>query len=343
MHKDGILTSPLMADSRERDQIRLEEESVALGIERYRMAREATIKRGDGGSIKPVDRLVAYWFDNIARACRKERRAVERGLAAPNRHIYGPVLAQIDPEHAAVIVLREAFSRLLERHGGMKFVKFSYSLGRAIIAEANAKLAREVDRKQWERAKEDGSQEAKNYALHYSFSAMTKNARRLTPARINWWANKSLDDNWCNNIVCARLGAWLAWHLVDKCVLPAHDGEDIPGFKHSLRKSKKRTIGWISLGYAARQVIADGDARRQILRPRYMPMIMPPCSWVESDGTPRDGGYVKIKPPLIASSSRLSRKLIVEHDMEVPLRGLNAINAPARRINRDILELVDGV
>lgn len=97
MHKDGILTSPLMADSRERDQIRLEEESVALGIERYRMAREATIKRGDGGSIKPVDRLVAYWFDNIARACRKERRAVERGLAAPNRHIYGPVLAQIDP------------------------------------------------------------------------------------------------------------------------------------------------------------------------------------------------------------------------------------------------------
>lgn len=348
MNRGGILAEPLMADTEIREQIQIEEESIALGLERYRNAREAAIKRGDAGSLKPVERLVVYWLRSVERATAREQRDVRRGRAAPHRHIYGPVLLLIKPDKAALIGLQTALGMLVERPTGEKFTKVAYAIGRDIVAEANADLCRQLDKRRWDevhamRADPDISEaeaeEARKDALHGSFSAMTRNVKRLTPAKINWWAKRNLDQTYCNRVVCVQLGSWVLWNLINTTELPAVDGGGLAGIVHFYRQHKNKRVGCVRLGEAAWDVIRDGDARRSFLRPRFLPMVTPPLPW--SDG--QAGGYVRLRPPFVVTQQPLHRRLMAEHDLGDVFRAINAINAPGRRINRRMLEAVERI
>lgn len=338
-HTHEPLTERLIHNSDIAEQIKIEDECIENGVRRYRKLRQQAVDRGEGAMLKPVERLLVFWMHPMVTEIRREKKEILRGKPGVGRNICGPVYLLIDAERMAFIALYEAMSMLMKHPNDTKFSALAYKIGRGILAQINADSLRESDRKMWDEVKakkgEEGYEEARADALNMSFSALTRRVKKLTPDRVNWWANRHLDEPLTERKVCMSLGSWILWKLIVNGTLPQKGGGELPGLTHSIRMFRGKRLGFVSLTKWAHDVIKDGDRKREVLRPRYQPMIVQPYPWSKDS----HGGYVKLRPPLIIDQKPLHRALLKDADLTDVFASINAIDSQGYRVNTAILDV----
>ena len=347
------LHSPLLEDSGIQRQIKRETESIRQGVLAYRDMVNTTTARGDASGLVPVQRLMAHWYKPLRKAIQLEqRRCYMHGNDGEGknygRDVYGPALRLLKSDYIATILMGNVMQELLLEPAGVKFTKVAYGVGRDILAEANLQLLRQDHRAMSGELKTimkhmpAGEKMAFRRENMTNYERLTKMCSRLHSRRVNWWAKKTLEDPVWSRRVCSTMGAALIWHLVMTASC-ANYGEDeiVPAVLREQRwesngRKKARSIGYLVLTNECMNIIDDGHVRREIMRPKYVPMAAPPVRW-EKDR----GGYYVTKTPLVARTCRERGDLIdaSEEKMQPFFDGVDALNSVPVQINPFILEV----
>jgi len=308
----NVLTAPLLGDSILNDQIILETEAVAAGVRRYRHLAAQAVGRGDGASLKPAERLLLHWLDPLVEAIRVDQRGIRRGEPDVGRGVHGPALLLLDPERLAVITVHEALGACMAEPSGVVFTAIAYATGRAVFAEASLDILTRDHRA--------------------SLLELTAKVRRLSPGRINHWANKTLEDPIWSRRASVHVGVRLLWLLVGIASAAPNDEEFALAFHHRVRRvGKNRKKAFLVLSDRAAKIIDAGHSVRELMRPRYLPMLVQPYPWQTKGDVP--GGYVRIRTPFISKPTQSQKAALAAADLTKVYDGLNAVGATAWRIN----------
>lgn len=307
-------------------QIALETQAVEDGVQAYhRLAAEA-VERGDGASLKPAERLMLHWFEPLVEAIRQEQRECRNGEAGTGRAVYGPVLVAVDAKKTAVIVLHEAISRCMQQPSGVLVSELAYAIGLGIVAEASLDLLKDANKD--------------------SYKDLTARVKSLTPAKVRHWTNKNLNDPIWNRRVCSHLGAALLWLLQGSVSIGGWDEETWKvAFRHSRRRisNSRKAKSFFTMDRDAHRAIEDGHGVRQFLRPRHLPMIVKPFPWQKDKhggSGAIEGGYAKIRTPLISKIRPCQRAAVSAANMDMTMEAVNAVSAPPWKVNHSIAAIV---
>ncbi|MFA4972338.1 MAG: DNA-directed RNA polymerase [bacterium] len=308
----------LLDDSIFAEERKAERAAVDGGVARYRLLAKRATDRGDGASLKPVERLMLYWHTRLTAAISKERTSWRRGTPGPNRQQYGPYLDDLRPAEWAVIALHETLSRCMIYPHGARLYLICLDIGRAAAAEI---VIRTLRRKN-----------------HEAFASVKRRLKhRSHPKLVTQIARKITDGVWTLPIQ-VKVGAALFELVQASCYLPLEDGTPTPVFVKGMRSlnthfgCRGRRALIISLAPEALKVIEEGHLQRQFLHPRYQPMLVQPMMWSKG----QSGGYVEL--PMTA----IKRAALTGAPEPPPLvyDGINALNRCPWRVNRTILPVV---
>ena len=290
-----MLNQGLLEGTDVQAQIELEMDSVREGVRQYHRMVEAAVGRGDGAAIKAAERMLALWFQDMTEAIADEHRAAKkrRKFNEPEgrtgSEVSDPVLLQLKPEPLALIAMHHILGRVMQAPSkGVPFTSLCHSLGTAVIAEVCAQFGRETGDDTWKE-------------LH-------RRARRIDASLVRKWHRQNHDDPVWEKRVCIAVGARLAWLFVSVAVLPGREPDDEwqAAVLHSRVRGPKRTVGILRGTPRLWEVIEEGHLARQHLRPRHVPMIIPPLDWSAEE----TGGYVRTRTPMVARMTRTQRKAI---------------------------------
>lgn len=315
----NLTVGTVLQDTKMAEQIELEIEAIQRGVQRYRRLASEAERRGDAAALKPIERLLVYWYPDLVQAIQVEQEAVKAGKSGPGRSIGGPLVAACPAEAAAVITMHTLLGRTVANNTGDLLLKVAYAVGNGLVAELHAEQIRSNDSADWEK--------------------LDNRFRRLTAARVNAWAKKSLEDHLWRRKACVAAGSSLI-HLASEICLLKNDKEEWEkAFVHESQWRDRKRKGVIRLSDWAFEKIEDGHLFRQHLRPRFMPMVVKPFSW-SSD---QDGGYVKVRTPLISKPANEQIRAFKESDTDQVFEGLNAISRVGWRVNPRILEVAEKI
>lgn len=304
-----LTVGQIFQGSRYEDQLKLETESIHAGVAKYRKLAKEAVDRGDGASLKPAERLLVFWHEPILKAIREEQRLIARNAPGLGRGLYGPVIWGLDADRIALITLHEMVSKTMAAPAdGVLLVHLAYSIGNAVVAEIHADMLRSDHRADW--------------------NELDRRFKNMNVGRVNAWAKKTLEDSMWSRRVCTHAGAMLI-NLASKTCSIGYEEWD-PAFIHDKRWRDNQKKGVVILSDKAFDIIEDGHAFRQFLRPRYAPMVIPPCAW--EDGA--EGGYVKVRTPFISKPSSDQQEELKTADLTQIYDGLNALNAVPWQISR---------
>lgn len=297
----------ILQGSRYEDQLKLETDSIHAGVARYRKLAQEAVDRGDGASLKPAERLLVFWHEPLVKAIREEQRLIARNAPGLGRGLYGPVIWSLDADRVALVCLHEMVSKTMAVPGnGVLLVHLAYAIGNAIVAEVHADMLRADHQADWK--------------------ALDKRFKNMNVGRVNTWAKKTLEDSMWSRRVCTHTGALLI-DLASKTCSIGYDEWD-PAFIHEKRWRDNQKKGVVMMADKVFDIIEDGHAFRQFLRPRYSPMLIPPCPWEPG----AEGGYIKVRTPFISKPSRDQQEALKATDLSKVFDGLNAINSVPWRV-----------
>jgi DNA-directed RNA polymerase len=296
----------------------LEAEAVEEGVRRYYEQVQSAVARGDGASVKPAERLMIHWFSPVRREIVKEQGFIRQGRPAPHRSTYGPVIHLVDPSIIATIGIREVLSHCLAGDGEATVAKVAYAIGNAIIAHLHSEqLRRDPDRKE-------------------AFAKMVMRIRNMNPCKINQFVRMSMDEHYWSIRIATKVGVRVLWAVIEASV--AGDYGDPKAKAAFLYRCGTKKSARVVMTQEAWDLIRDGHATRQFLRPEYLPMLCQPAEWQfdPKDGTLIEGGYYRIRTPLMSHPTRRQREAFAIHKPQTVLDGLNALCATRFRINRRV-------
>lgn len=323
MKPSSTATERITTGSVIEEEIKLETQAAREGAAHYRRLADAAIRRGTGASLKPAERLLIHWFPATVAAIKEEQRGIRRGEPDIGRDIYGRVLVMIDAERAAVVTMHECISHCMTDYRGIPISRLSYSIGRAIFAEINFDNFRESYREQ--------------------LKLLERRVRAFTPCNVNWWAKKTMDDPVWERRVCTHLGTRLIWLLMSVAsTTPYTDEYDFtPAFEHKRVWVKKhKSLAVLRISDSASAIIDEGHEKRQYMRPKYPPMIVPPYAWKHDN----EGGYARIRTPFISKPSKTQKSVIADASkagkLDTVYKCLNAVNATPWHINTNIVDIM---
>lgn len=306
------------SDSLLTEQIEMEVDATAKGVERYRRLAYDAVDRGDGASLKPAERLLVHWYDPLVTAVRDELRLIMSGKPGAGRAIYGPVMLQLDSERMAVIAMHELLSRCMGEYNGTLLVQASYAIGNAVIAEIHHDEMRRNHKAELE--------------------DLDRRFKRITASRVNCWAKKTLADPKWSRKVCVHLGTRLIDLVIGIATVKGYQDEWTPAFEHKKVWREGQKKGVVKLSDEADKVLESGHIYRQHLRPRFQPMICEPWPWSADQG---HGGYLQLRPPLVSKPRAEQTRAIKNANMDVVYEAVNALNATAWQINPMILDAME--
>lgn len=330
-------TSGLLGGSIYDEQIKIEQQANDEGVARYnRLAKEA-IERGDGASLKPAERLLLYWFQPIVDGVRADQKAIASNGHDVGIHIWGPVIANVDAEKLAVIALHEVISQCMKQ-GEVLTVELANHIGRGVYAELNMAAMREQDkdtRKRRTERLESGEPKKTVYAQERELVAdLDRRFRSVTPGRVNWFAKKTLADAHWNKQVCTHVGTRLLWHVLEAVQVTPNGSLSLA---QQFRKAMKGKAKYhVKLEQWVIDTIDAGHDMRKTMRPRYLPMIVPPYAWSDD----AQGGYIQTRTPFVSKPTRDQKEALEKADLSSVNQALTAISGVAWRINRRILEVM---
>ena len=324
------LSEPLLAGTLLEDEIRLETRAIEEGVIRYRDLVNMAIRRGDGAGLKPAERLLAHWFEVVSHLIQTELDDFRAGRPGVGRTIAGPVLSCLPAQSLAVIVMHTCTSACMDpsRTEENRIVRLASSVGSAVYAEIHARMARRIKVTIRHRNGRD-----REYGLQ---SLMLSRFRRATPARVNWYAKKHLADPLVSIVSRTQAGATLIRCLIEGASDRDYSEAFSPAFEREFVRRKGKTHGVLRLSARAMSLINEGHERRQYLRPRYLPMIVPPYRWSET----AQGGYVHIRTPLLSKPTQEQKIALAQADLSGVYDAIDALGGVAWRIDAWLLGVV---
>ena len=310
----------LVIGSRLEQQVQLEVEAIRKGVKRYRKLVEEATARGEAASLKPVERLIAYWFPEMVREIEREQEAIRAGKSGQRRGQYGPLVLTLDAERVAVVTLHTLLSRCLLNPSGDLAVRNFYAIGNALVAEIHADFMRK-DRT-------------------IDFGKIERRYRRMTPTRINRYAKRVLQDPVWTRRGCVHAGAALA-KIATHCCLVARavkgkPDEYVPAFEHVKVWHNRQLTGAMRITETASEIIEDGHDFRSTLRPRFLPMVVQPYPW--KPDVP--GGYIRVRTPMIAKPTQEQTDAIGESDCSDLFEAINALSSTEWVLNQKVLKVM---
>jgi DNA-directed RNA polymerase len=336
-----VLSAPLFENSQIAKQIETEVQATQSGVDRYRGQSKDAIKRGDGASVKPAERLCVYWFEPLEAAIADEIDQSKKGMAGRNRGVVGPILSMLDPAKLAVVTMHETLGLCMDEstlftihdkkndeskyESGVKYSTICYSIGRSVMAEINLVIGKKTQ-----------AESLKQLMIRLKMNKVR---------RINWWANKNLDCEKTSRIALTMVGDSLLYLLMCAASCKSYEEQFVPAFFHKRVRVGSKDIGFFGLTDEAWSIIDDGHAIREKLRPRYLPMVITPLAWQEkNDHQDRaEGGYVRIRTPLISKITKSQREYLLRADLNRVFDCLNAVCSVGLRINKRMLAVVEHV
>lgn len=320
------LTENVLAGSAVQEQIAMETDSIRDGALRYRKLVRDAVKRGEGPSLKAVERLMLRWFQPVRRAIAIDQGFIRRNKYDQGGHVWGPPMVMLDSARLAHIVMYETLSRCIQHPEGELVVKTAYGIGRAVIAEQCLKIMKRSHKEQ--------------------LRELDRRCKEYSPRVVNWWANKTLEDPLWNRRVCVHVGTRLLWHLVQHADCSRHEAEPFRlAFHHKRKRINGKTPAFIIPDEQLLDIIEEGHRVRQSLRPRYQPMIVQPFAWAVDPKTREiiEGGFARVRTPLVSKVTPTQRAALESADLSETFECLNAVNAPATRINVRMLAIVEAL
>lgn len=308
----------LFADTIIDDQIALERLAIDEGIAAYRKAIKDAIERGEGASTKAAERMLLYWCDPLVKAVKETQDLYrENKIDEKGQTMWGPPLLMLKPEEAAVITMQTATSRLMADHMCSSRIVY-YAIGSRCLSHILAKSLRQNEKELWE--------------------AEFGHRDRISDHRVRWWAKRKMDELYWDEVSSVNLGG-LLYALLAK---NAHCGKPGEAFKPAFELDKikykqnnrfcQRTIARMTKEGLA--VINEGHRARQSLRPRYLPMIVPPYKWSGDE----PGGYISIRTPLVSRIHKVQKQAIKQANLDEFYDCFQAAQCAPWRGNKRIIE-----
>ena len=293
---DAVSSTALVAAEREREalerhalyerQLELEEETLEAACADYEAMIEDLLSLGKGAELKPVQRLMAQWYEPLVARITAERKATLDGDKGGDLRIYGPLLLLLPPEQLAVLTMHTTIGLCL-KHGplGAKYSNLVTTLGETVQAEARVLKLRNLRR---ERLKAAEDAEGKR-AVPKTFLDARALARLPTHV-VNSRAKRALeegDDTDWPTITRAKLGSALVMALLDV----AKDDAGSPLLEHTIVYSNARKIGIIRAKDELLSHARCPETIRRAAMPRFLPMLVEPRRWRAYD----EGGFLRLR------------------------------------------------
>ena len=303
------------------DQVSIELDAIRQGVIRYRRLARDAIERGDGASLKPAERMLLHWLEPLSRAIRSTKQSLRTGKSAYRLTIASPVIFALPSRRMAVATMHEAIGLCMMNPPGVKVAKMTYNIGRAIVAEVN-----------YDRLRKGGTDNLRE---------LTKRIKNLNPMKVNWWANKTLSDPVWSRKVRITLGAAMLWLLIGVASADDYDKPFRLAFHHRRKKNRHKhgSTAYIVMDNDVFDIIETGHRSRQGMRPRYLPMVVPPYEWSDKS----HGGYIKVRIPLVSRPTKPQQQAMRKADLSRIHECINAVNVVPWQINENVMNVVRAV
>ena len=309
-------------------EIDLENQATEEGIARYNKASESAIKRGDGAKMKPEEALLVSWWPDYVSQIKEEQAACRHGKAGKGRGYYGSLINLVSAEKIALLSMHEIISRCLVEPFGATLRSVSYNVGNAVIAElhATAMKQRKITPKEIDKMMAEGV-----------------GGSRLT-REINRAAKNTMDDHVWSMRICTYLGVALIWRLVGIAnVSKVNDGFVLGIIVRKKYKDGKPT-NVVQLSDEAKEILERGHFLREVMRPRFMPMLAMPMPWSYSEeGEIQEGGHYRLRTPFVVKPSTALRNKMKVADLSVPFEVLNVVSRTPWVVNGVMKDVISDV
>lgn len=324
----AVLEQSLIAGTVIETEIELETKSTEDGIARYNKACRNAIERGDGAKLKPEEAMIISWWEEYLKEVRLEQAACRKGAAGKGRAYYGNIINMVKAEKIALLAMHEIVSRCLIDPFGASFRSVGYYVGSAIVAELHASVMKErkCTPKELDRLLASGI------------------GGPRTTHEINRAAKNTLADHVWSMKVCTYLGIALMWKLVGVANARRNREEFKLAFIIKKKFQDGRGTNVIAISPDLRDTLDRGHFLREIMRPRFLPMVAIPIPWAYSaTGEIEEGGHYRLRTPFVVQPSTTLREKLLTANLAIPFEVINTISRTPWIINRKMMSVIRGV
>lgn len=295
------------AQLRTEAQLKLESESVAMGIARYR----AALQEEGAAGLPPGQQLIRAALDPMLAALRGWKEKTAAGLASRNAGTYY-FLDSIPDETIAWLTAQVCFSMLHQRPNVASVAstvaqRLEQTENIDAIAAANPKLAAKV------------AKAAQRMDSDRNRLAFIRKGVELVDVRAIQWDNSTR----------VRVGTLLIEMFAQATGLVAAETEVVG--RHTTRTILRPTE-------ACSRWLEEAHARCELLSPVRLPMVCRPRHW----SNPFNGGYLThaLRQPLVKTRNKAYLSTLRDWDMPWVYASVNALQDTAWAINEDIYRVL---
>ena len=370
--RDGAAGAVLEADNpgaweaRLARQQRLELRAVEDSAARYRKEWESAKERGVLGEVGPGRSLMSTWFGPLREAIDLELDAIASGKRGKkDRRQYGPYLCLLDADRLAAVtlsavlqaVLSDTYSAPGAGPGAQKLGPLALQIGRKVQSEANFE---QMKRKL--RALGKGTEDSEEQSRVASMMKMLRAQQRVPSKRSDAMIKRlqvllgESSASW-SSVVHAKVGMALVDILMGTLtvdasgrptdgLMPAGGSEALAFrrvYKHTKTRSGVSSPSFIQVTDRTLQHILESNSLKEVLFPRYLPMLVPPVPWTKR----YNGGHIFLRTMVMRSKGQGAReqsdrlKLADEGlhhggGLQNVYDALNVVGSTAWRINRRV-------
>ena len=287
----------------------LEQESIALGVEKYRAALIA----GED-TMPPGMRLIKAAIAPLAAAITEHQEKAHNGMPGRDAGV-AKYLTQFSAEQAAFVACRTVLAGITQRmtvqYAALRIAKeLEDTINYEKLERENPRAYRQLQKK-IKGSSDDG----------YRHIVMLRQLEYAGLARVKWGTPEKL-----------RLGTLLLHFLIEHTgyatIEKVYRGH---GDTPSIVAATAETLEWLQ----------ESHAKCELLHPVRMPMVCPPKPWTG----PYGGGYLTraLQTPIIKYAKKPYLEELKSVEMPAVYRAINALQETKWAINREILEAAQAI
>lgn len=332
--KHGVLAAPLLEDSRLATELELEAEMEQNGRDRYWRRVADAENRGQHMTLPPVRRLAVHWFDELVATIGSYRHSAETHFPEEDIEYWAPVVLEIDAHRLAAITMESVFALCCNNRSGVHRTSLVRRLGKAAYEEVMSDKLREQERiadekydsrirlaREADQYTPDIQRLPEEYRPWRHFVCRYKNVH--CGLLSEWMRRKSGEQ--MDRFMFTKVGAFLLHCILSSATVPRKSEGGEPVVEAAIWQETRRIVTkgkytrrvFVKLADDLLDKISEWHERRAGLRPKFMPMVVPPNPWLIADkdderadmGLVR-GGYVKLKGPFISNVHATQREAI---------------------------------
>ena len=348
-----------------RRQMRLEKDSVASAVRRWREEAEKLSKMGVHGVLraKPVGALMWEWHQALTRALEEELKRVNDSEGAPKNNVeesdrafYGPFLRLLAPDKLAATTVTVVTTLIAcsENHDRIRIAHLLMSIGRAVSklhAQDRFRESHAQSSVLWRRA--GGRDEQVAHVLQggrrsREDAAATAAAPDGPKVKlVDRLADSDKPPAW-PSAVLLRVGTVLLTTLmrIAKISAPRTNRDTheevlqlVPALTHHRQLARGRCVGVLSAHPALTKLLAREPSGSFLAK--HLPMLVEPRPWTGFDR----GGYLEntldvMRYKGVLAVRQYAETAIERGDLDQVLAGLNVLSKTPWRINRAVYDVM---